>query len=145
MSSKDFLVVGRRIRIPRREFCLTFMRSSGPGGQNVNKVNTKVRLRWQVVDSGSLPTEVKERLLTKYRRRITAEGELLITSQRYRDQSRNVEDCVEKLREMLVTVSATPRPRKKPRLSRAARERRLQQKREQSVRKRLRRKPPLEQ
>ncbi len=144
-AGEDFLVVGRRIRIPRSEFRFTFMRSSGPGGQNVNKVNTKVRLHWKILDSLSLPEEVKERLLTKYRRRITAEGEFLVTSQRFRDQSRNVEDCLEKLREILGSVAVAPRLRKKTRPSRAARERRLRQKREQSDRKRLRRKPARDQ
>ena len=117
------------------------MRSSGPGGQNVNKVNTKVRLRWPVVESPSLPDPVKKRLLEKYHRRINSDGELLITSQRYRDQSRNVDDCLEKLRELLTDVGTTPKPRKKTKPSRASKERRLREKRVQSDRKRSRRKP----
>ena len=140
-SGENVLVVSRSIRIPRHEFVFTFMRSSGPGGQNVNKVNTKVRLRWPVVESASLPDTVKKRLLEKYRRRITADGELLITSQRYRDQSRNVDDCLQKLRELLTDVATPPKPRKKTKPSRASKERRLREKREQSDRKRSRRKP----
>ena len=135
------LVVSRLIRIPLDEFAFTFMRSSGPGGQNVNKVNTKVRLRWSVVESPSLPDSVKKRLLEKYRRRVTATGDLLITSQRYRDQSRNVDDCLEKLRELLTDVAKPPVQRKKTRPSRASKERRLREKRVQSDLKRSRRKP----
>ncbi|MBT4866476.1 MAG: aminoacyl-tRNA hydrolase [Planctomycetaceae bacterium] len=140
-SAENVLVVTRSIRIPRDEFTFTFMRSSGPGGQNVNKVNTKVRLRWDVAKSPSLSEAVRERFRKTYSRRITAEGDLLITSQRYRDQVRNIDDCLEKLRELLAAVAAPPRKRKKTRPSRASKERRLQGKREQSERKRSRRKP----
>lgn len=140
-QSADVLVVSRSIRIPLDEFTFTYMRSSGPGGQNVNKVNTKVRLRWPVAESTRLPESVKSRLLEKCRRRINSEGELLITSQRYRDQSRNVDDCLEKLREILIEVARPPKPRKKTTPTRAAKERRLREKREQSERKRRRQKP----
>jgi ribosome-associated protein len=140
-STDNVLVVTRSIRIPRDEFTFTFMRSSGPGGQNVNKVNTKVRLRWDVARSPSLPEAVRERFQRNYARRITTEGDLLITSQRYRDQARNIDDCLEKLRELLAAVATPPRRRKKTRPSRASKERRLQGKREQSERKRGRRKP----
>lgn len=140
-SADHVLIVTRSIRIPRDEFTFTFMRSSGPGGQNVNKVNTKVRLRWDVTGSPSLSEAVKARFQQAYSRRITAEGDLLITSQRYRDQVRNIDDCLEKLRELLAAVAAPPRRRKKTRPSRASKERRLKGKREQSERKRSRRKP----
>ena len=123
------------------EKSFTFMRSSGPGGQNVNKVNTKVRLRWDVAKSPSLSEAVRERFQKTYSRRITTEGDLLITSQRYRDQVRNIDDCLEKLRELLASVAAPPRRRKKTKPSRGSKERRLQGKREQSERKRSRRKP----
>ena len=140
-SAENVLVVTRSIRIPRDEFTFTFMRSSGPGGQNVNKVNTKVRLRWDVANSPSLSEAVRERFQKTYSRRITTEGDLLITSQRYRDQARNIEDCLEKLRELLATVASPPQRRKKTRPSRASKERRLKQKRQQSDRKRNRKKP----
>jgi ribosome-associated protein len=140
-SRDDLLIVTRSIRIPRDEFTFTFMRSSGPGGQNVNKVNTKVRLRWDVANTPSLSEAVRERFQQKYSRRITTEGELLITSQRYRDQARNIDDCLEKLRELLAAVASPPRRRKKTKPSRAAKERRLKAKRQQSDRKRNRRPP----
>lgn len=129
------LVVNAQIQIPDAEFEFTFVRSSGPGGQNVNKVNTKAVLRWCVMTSRGLPDGVRERVLARFRSRITAEGELILTSQRYRDQSRNQQDCLEKLRAMLVEAAHVPKPRKKTRISRAAKERRLKDKRETSRRK----------
>ena len=85
-SSSQLLTVSPRIRIPHSEFAWTFVRSSGPGGQNVNKVSSKAVLRWPLLASPSLPADVRERFLTSFGSRLTNEGELLITSQRYRDQ-----------------------------------------------------------
>ncbi len=133
------LVVSPQLKIPLREFRFTFARSSGPGGQNVNKVNTKAVLRWPVASSPSLPEAVRARLLSKHRRRITAEGELLIASQRFRDAGRNVADCLEKLRKMLAEAAQSPKPRKPTRPSRASVERRLQQKRKHAQKKQQRR------
>lgn len=135
------LVVNRRIRIPRSEFTWTFSRSSGPGGQNVNKVSSKAQLRWKIDETESLPADVKERFVQKYRRRITTDGDFLISSQRYRDQPKNVDDCLQKLLELILSVAVAPRPRKKTKPSRAARERRLREKKQQSVRKQSRRPP----
>lgn len=133
------LVVNDRIRIPLREFQFTFARSSGPGGQNVNKLNTKALLRWPVAKSPSLPEAVRRRLLSKVARRVTAEGDLLITSQRFRDAGRNVADCLEKLRKLLAEAAVTPRRRRPTRPTRASVERRLDQKRKRSQKKRQRR------
>ena len=132
------LTINRRIQIPRSELKFTFVRSSGPGGQNVNKVNTKAVLRWAVAGSDSLGEDVRKRFLAKYARRINEEGELILTSQRTRDQSRNVADCLEKLRAMVTAVATAPKKRKATRPSRGAIERRLQEKRETSQRKRHR-------
>lgn len=140
----DDLTVTDRIRIPAGELTLSFMRSSGPGGQNVNKVNSKVRLRWSVAASISLPDDVKQRFLTRYHRRITSTGDLLITSQRYRDQAKNVIDCREKLRELIVAVVPPPKPRRKTRPTRASRERRLNEKRKRTSRKQSRRPPAVD-
>lgn len=137
----DQLVVTPRIRVPRDEFRFTFVRSSGPGGQNVNKVATKAQMRWAVVESPSLSAGVKERFLAKYRRRITNDGELVMSSQRYRDQTKNVIDCFDKLREMIASVAKPPTPRKKTKPSRAAKERRMKEKRHRAGKKDLRRKP----
>ena len=116
-------------------------RSSGPGGQHVQKVSTKATLRWPVATSPSLPEDVRRRFLDRYHRRITGDGELLVTSQRFRDQGRNVADCLAKLREMLAAVAVAPKRRKATRPPRAAAERRLEQKRRRSKSKKLRRPP----
>ena len=132
------LVVNNRLKIPLREFRFTFARSSGPGGQNVNKLNTKALLRWRVMESASLPEAVRRRLLAKYGRRLTSDGEFQIVSQRFRDAGRNVADCLEKLRQMLSEAAVAPRRRKPTRPTRGSVERRLEQKRQTSRRKQQR-------
>lgn len=130
------LVVNHRIAVPLKEFNFTYSRSSGPGGQNVNKVNTKVTLHWSVSSSSSVPEDVRERFVEKLRRRINNKGQLVVVSQRFRDQGRNVGDCLAKLREMLSNVAIAPKARKATRPSRASRERRLQAKQRTSDKKR---------
>ncbi|MBN1911626.1 MAG: aminoacyl-tRNA hydrolase [Pirellulales bacterium] len=136
------LVVNARLKIPLREITFTFARSSGPGGQNVNKVSTKAQLRWSVRQSPSLPEAVRQRFLARFARRITTEGDLLLTSQRFRDAGRNVADCLEKLRAMLAEVAQTPRVRKPTRPTAGSVRRRLDQKRRQSRKKEGRRTRP---
>ena len=136
------LVVEPDIRIPLREFEITFARSSGPGGQNVNKVSSKATLRWPMHQSPSLSPSVRTRFLARFGSKLTTEGELLITSQRYRDQGRNVADCIEKLRVMLAEVAVAPRKRRPSKPTRAAVERRLQEKRRRASTKRERRSAP---
>ncbi|MBC8868087.1 MAG: aminoacyl-tRNA hydrolase [Planctomycetes bacterium] len=138
------LIVNRRIRIPSSEFRFTFARSAGPGGQNVNKVNTKVTLHWSVESSPSLPEDVRDRFRSKYSRRINKQGELVIYSQRYRDQGRNVVDCLDKLRDLLLDVATAPKKRKPTRPSRASKERRIRDKKAKSQTKDRRRRPRME-
>jgi ribosome-associated protein len=129
------LEINDRIRIPEEEFTFTFVRSGGPGGQNVNKVASKAVLRWHIAGSPSLPEEVRQRLTARHRGRITTEGDLLLTSQRYRDQERNREDCLEKLRALVLDATHVPKMRKKTKPSAGAHRRRLADKRRRSVRK----------
>ncbi|MGW8256135.1 MAG: alternative ribosome rescue aminoacyl-tRNA hydrolase ArfB [Thermoguttaceae bacterium] len=135
------LIVTPEIRVSKREFTFTYARSSGPGGQNVNKLNTKATLRWPVQTSASLPAAVRRRFLAKYGNKITGQGDLLITSQRFRDAGRNAADCLEKLRRMLLTVAKPPKTRRPTKPTRAATKRRLDEKRRHSDRKRQRRVP----
>lgn len=144
MDDPSLLVVTPRIAVPRRELKFTFVRSSGPGGQNVNKVNSKAVLRWAVAKSPSLPEDVRSRFLKTYSRRINDRGELVLNSQRYRDQSRNIDDCLERLSELIRAVARPPRARRKTRPPRKAKETRLQSKRVQSLKKQRRQPPQTE-
>ncbi len=138
------LVVTPKLRIPLREFRFTFSRSAGPGGQNVNKVNTKATLRWPIQKSQSLPDAVRIRFLAKYSRRVTSDGELLIVSQRFRDTGRNVADCLEKLRQMLAEAAVAPKRRKPTRPTKGSIRRRLDNKRKQSRKKEGRQGPRMD-
>ncbi len=133
------LIVNARIRIPDSELAWTFARSSGPGGQNVNKVSSKASLRCNVVASPSLPPDVRERFLARYGSRLTNEGELIVSSQRYRDQARNVDDATEKLRAMLTAVAAPPKARRATKPTRSSVKRRIESKQARSRAKQLRR------
>ena len=131
--------MGEGLAIPLRELRFEFARASGPGGQNVNKRATRATLRFAAASSPSLPEPVRARLLALGAHRLVAGGVLVISSQRFRDQGRNVADCLEKLRELLRVAAAPPRPRRPTRPTRADRERRLREKRLRSEAKRRRR------
>jgi ribosome-associated protein len=122
------LILTPRIRIPREEFAFTFARSGGPGGQNVNKVSSKVLLRWNPGASPSLPSEVKARFLEQQRHRLTSDGELLIISQKTRDQAKNIEDCCAKLAELIRPALFAPKVRKASKPTRGQKEKRLRSK-----------------
>ncbi len=130
-----------RIAIPPRELELSFARSGGPGGQNVNKVSSKVTLRWDVGHSPSLPDDVRARFLQRFANRISADGVLVLQSQRHREQQRNVDDCHARLAAMLREVARPPRERRPTRPTRSSVRRRLEAKRHASRRKRERRPP----
>ncbi|MEN8160445.1 MAG: alternative ribosome rescue aminoacyl-tRNA hydrolase ArfB [Myxococcota bacterium] len=127
------------LRAPRRELEFRFIRSSGPGGQNVNKVASKAVLRWDVANSRALPPAVLARFRTRFARRLGGDGVLIITSQRHRTRERNVAECGAKLEAMLAEVAKPPKRRKPTRPTRASKERRLAAKRAVSQRKAERR------
>jgi ribosome-associated protein len=129
------------LRIPKSEFTWSFARSGGPGGQNVNKVASKAVMRWDIAVTSALPEEVKIRLALQQKRFFTLDGSLIITSQRYRDQERNREDCLEKLRAIILQALAVPKARKKTRPSRGSKRRRLHEKKLRSDVKQNRRRP----
>jgi ribosome-associated protein len=134
--------ITNRVRIPESEVELSYARSGGPGGQNVNKTATKVQLRWNPRSSTALSAEDLALLETRLASRLTKDGELLVSSERYRDQGRNVDDAVERLVHLVRRAIRRPTPRKKTRPTKASRERRLAGKRRRSELKRQRREPP---
>ena len=115
-----------------------FIRSSGPGGQHVNKAATGVQLRFDAVGSPSLPEVVRERLLRLARGRLTDEGVVIIEAKRYRSQDRNRKDAVDRLVRLIQSAASPPRPRKKTRTPQASRRRRLEDKHKRGETKRMR-------
>jgi ribosome-associated protein len=137
------LIVNERIQIPDEEFDWSYARSGGPGGQNVNKVSSKAVLRWKT-SSPSVPNDVRARFLQKFANRVTTEGDLVMSSERYRDQERNRQDCLEKLTAMLLEVAVAPKPRRITRPSKASKARRVEAKRRTAKTKATRRRPSME-
>jgi ribosome-associated protein len=122
------LVVTPRVKIPAEELQESFVRSSGAGGQNVNKVSSKVELRWIPATSSALSFDDRAYLLAKIGGRLTLEGVLIVTSDRYRDQPRNRADAQEKLAEIVRAALVRPKPRRATKPSRGAKERRIKAK-----------------
>ena len=133
-----------RIIINKREIKEDFVRASGPGGQNVNKVATAVHLRFDVRNSPSLPDDVRGRLVRLAGRRITEEGILIIKAGRFRTQDKNRQDAVNRLVELIRMASVIPRARKKTRPTLSSRKRRMEKKRRRGDIKRIRRSAIME-
>ena len=131
--------IGDGLHIPDDELIFTYARSGGPGGQNVNKVASKAVLRWSVAANTTIPPAVRDRLRCQQANRITVGGELIIQGQRYRDQPRNAEDCLERLRAMLAQARHAPTPRRATKPTRGSKRRRLADKHANSERKQQRR------
>ncbi len=138
------LKIDERISIPLDELRWEFARSGGPGGQNVNKVNSKVVLRWNPGTSPSLPEAVRARLCAQLANKLTTEGELLVMSQATRDQGRNLADCLAKLRAIVLAAARPPKARRPTRPTLGSRLRRAEDKIRRSDAKKGRRKPDVE-
>jgi ribosome-associated protein len=138
------LAVAAGVEIPDDELSLSFLRSSGPGGQNVNKVATAVQLRYDLERSRALSEAVKLRLRGLSGRRLTAEGSLLIVARNHRTQERNRREAEQRLADLIRRALTEPKVRKATRPTRAAHERRLEHKVRQRRTKRLRAKPRWE-
>jgi ribosome-associated protein len=138
------LFISPGLQIPDDELRFSFVRSSGPGGQNVNKLNTKAVLRWPISASRALPEDVRRRFMARYARRITQAGEIVISSQRFREQGQNQRDCLEKLSELVAAVAMPPKRRKPTRPTKASAKRRRAKKQVHSQKKQQRRKPSIE-
>lgn len=131
--------VTRSISLHESEILLEFIRSSGPGGQKVNKVATAVQLRFDAGHSPSLPEEVRERLLKLAGRRVTSEGILVIHARRFRTQERNRKDAIDRLIELIRKAARKPKVRRKTKPTLESKKRRLEAKRRRGEVKRLRR------
>jgi len=132
------LFINENITLPSQSLQFSYARSPGPGGQNVNKVNSKAILKWSLENSPEIPEPIKLRFAARYKNRMNKEGFVIISSHKYRDQERNVADCLEKLKQLILSVVPEPVIRKRRKISKAANQRRIESKKQNSQKKQAR-------
>jgi len=140
----NVITINKDIKIPYSELKFDFFRSSGPGGQHVNKVETGVRLRFDMTHSIYLPEHMKKRLILIHNSKINREGELLVESTIYKSQHRNKQEVIKKLTELLIQASKKEKKRIKTNRTKSSIAKRLNKKKKRSNIKILRRKPDLD-
>ncbi|MFO7652698.1 MAG: alternative ribosome rescue aminoacyl-tRNA hydrolase ArfB [Candidatus Krumholzibacteriia bacterium] len=130
-----------RVAIPLAEIALVASRSSGPGGQHVNKAETRIQLRWNLLESAVLTDRDRDLAATRLASRLTREGELVLECESHRSQKRNRDECLERLAEIMRAALHRDPPRRKTRPTKASEERRIQEKKRRGQIKRLRKEP----
>ena len=124
------ITINNSITIPSHEIELTFSRSQGPGGQNVNKVNSKVTIHWDIKNSRSISARLRQRIFSKHAGKINKEGKLVLTSQKSREQYQNRTDCYQKLRLIIQDAQKTRKFRKRTKPTKGSKQRRLDHKKQ---------------
>lgn len=137
------LIIGRGLEIPAAEIDMSFSRSGGPGGQHVNKTETKVTLRFDVANSPSLPDSIRAKLLTRLASRLTNAGEILVSADNFRERPKNLSEARRRLREILAAALVEQKKRTKTRPGKGAKRRRLADKKKNAEKKALRQKPKM--
>jgi ribosome-associated protein len=132
------IIITPEITLDENEISYEFVKATGPGGQNVNKVATAVQLSFDIINSNSLPDAVKKRLVEIAGNRVNSQGVLRIDAKRFRTQTQNREDALNRLVAMILQTTYKPKKRKKTKRSRASQERRLQMKKQHSEKKKRR-------
>ncbi len=137
------LDIGRGVEIPSSEIDMSFSRSGGPGGQHVNKTETRVTLRFDVANSPSLPEEIRAKLLKRLASRLTNDGELLISADKHRERPKNLSEARRRMREIMAAALVEQKKRTKTRPGKGAKRRRLADKKKQSEKKAMRKAPKM--
>jgi ribosome-associated protein len=132
------IIISREISIDEKEIDVDFIRSSGPGGQNINKVSTAVQLRFNIPQSPTLPEEVKNRLAELAGTRLSEKGEIIIEAKRFRTQSKNREDAIRRLIALITQAAQKPKVRKKTKPSVSASAARVSDKKKRGSLKKIR-------